>query len=292
MKISRSYFFLFLLLFVLATSRKAVADEPSSAIERLNHPAFSVRKKAVAALIRSGKKALPLLVKALKSPHDRVRGNALFILGKLGKDASGAVAAIKKALKDPNPQVRVNAFGALGQIGPAAASAMPELMDYLDKFALFHALKVVDSIGNIGPQAVAHLLTRLKRGKSKQPWWLLLALGKIGPKAAAAVPLLLKFSGDKVDYNRSAAIQALGDIMPSKPSVLARLIKSLDDPRWFVRYYGVVALGKAGKRAKSALPRLRLLMRRSKQEKLRLACKRSIRQILAKRSPLARPEGR
>ena len=64
-----------------------------------------------------------------------------------------------------------------------------------------------------------------------------LALGKIGPDAKAAVPLLTKLLKDEERQVQVAAIHALGGIGPdSKPAVPAlREFSSRTARRWFGR---------------------------------------------------------
>jgi hypothetical protein len=83
-----------------------------------------------------GKKAVPDLLKNLRSPNASDRQSATGLLGALGADAEEAVPELVKALKnDPVNSVRFSAAGALGRIGPKARGAVPDLITALQKDA-------------------------------------------------------------------------------------------------------------------------------------------------------------
>src|SRR5262245_11249736 len=108
--------------------------------------------------------AVPALIKALTDEDAQVRSQAAAALGEIGKEARPAVPALLKALNDP--AVRARAVSALGSISPERATAP----------ALIEAIK--------NPATRASAMT-------------VLALGRFGPAAKAAVPALIDAVKDK-----------------------------------------------------------------------------------------------
>ncbi len=82
-------------------------------------------------LAETGKAALavPPLMKALQSPYSNQRIQAAKLLGRIGPEAQGSVAALTITLSDTNSQVRLNAARALGKMGPVARDALPRLIE-------------------------------------------------------------------------------------------------------------------------------------------------------------------
>ena len=63
-------------------------------------------------------------MKALEDPHDGVRRNAVFALGRIGKDADGAVEGLQNMLFDANRYIRGDAVHALYRIGTPEAKSV------------------------------------------------------------------------------------------------------------------------------------------------------------------------
>ncbi len=120
-----------------------------------------------------------------------VRGNAAFALGRIGRDAKEASAALVTALGDKEHQVRNAAAWALARVGPDPKLAVRPLIALLQDTEC-----AALALGEIGPEAreaVAPLADALRYGwgdvKGSAAW----ALGRIGPEAKAAVPALHRF---------------------------------------------------------------------------------------------------
>lgn len=69
-------------------------------------------------------KAVLALIRTLKDDDPRVRWNAAWALGRIGKKAVAAVPALIQALKDPNWEVRLRAENALGRFGEKAIAGI------------------------------------------------------------------------------------------------------------------------------------------------------------------------
>lgn len=199
------------------------------AIVLLKHRSPTVREAAANGLskvlnsnyraAKQGPQALPALIEALEDmdlfPH------AAWALGRMGPAASNAIPALTKVLADTHvtgDEMRTNAFHrrraiaahVLGEIGPSALSAVPYLKAALQ-----------ETYPPYFPGSAAHALLRingdldgampaLRRALSETNYWIdvecIWALGEMGPRAKAAVPLLQSLLGN------DNAKRRLGDI--------------------------------------------------------------------------------
>jgi HEAT repeat protein len=167
------------------------------------------------------------LVKDLKAKDPDLRRTAARELGKMGAEAKPAVDALAKALKDDDTFVRRFAALALGEIGADAKGAVPALAAALrdrEKRVVEAAATALGSMGSEGVKPLAALV----KDPSKEPALRARAaesLGKIGPAAKSAVPVLVEVlqnkSKDKKKKNmpvdgslRLEVVQALGSIGP------------------------------------------------------------------------------
>jgi hypothetical protein len=87
-------------------------------------------------------------------------------------------------------------------------------------------------------------------------------LGRIGPPAKAAVPMLLRATTDPDDYVRNNAVYALGQIHAQPALTVPALIKSLDDSADFTRMNAARALASFSQDARPAVPALLRLLAR------------------------------
>lgn len=140
--------------------------------------------------------------------------------------AEGAdVRELIDKLKSPDSDLRRTAAKELGELGSEARAAVPELSKALRDRDLF-----------------------VRRFAAE-------ALGQIGPDAKAAVPALAMAMNDERKEVQLAAVEALGKLGPDSIAALTSALKDTNkDPT--VRKKAAQALGKAGLRARSAVPAL------------------------------------
>ncbi len=81
-------------------------------------------------------------------------------------------------------------------------------------------------------------------------------LGRMGEKAARAVPTLVKMLGDESATVRAHAARTLGQIGPSAKPAVAKLVSLIGDKDAVVRREAVAALGKIGPKPDTVLPLL------------------------------------
>jgi HEAT repeats/PBS lyase HEAT-like repeat len=192
-----------------------------------------VRERAVLALrlLHKGPAIPPerdRLLRQLEHPHHVNRCQAIDKLRYWGKEVVSASPALARRLRDDVPVVRLKAAVALAELlGPQAEEAIFILIDafsdpdaYLDR-----------------PLAAA-------------------ALGRIGPKAEAAVPVLAATLRSDWGGLRARAASALGGIGPGARPALPALRKLLRDPDIEVRTAAALALWQLGGEAKESLPGL------------------------------------
>lgn len=190
--------------------------------KRLGEPAHRVQALGVLAAIgAAAKPAVKQLVAALAEPDPGVVGEAAVAIGAVGPDAAEAVPALRKLLGDATPaDVRYPVTYALGRIGAAAKAAVPRLLELsksddeiMATVATWAALKIEPADAALVEQAIPLLRRALRGERELARLEAAVALGDIGPTAAAAVPLLeLVAEEDPAPGVRAAAAEAIGKI--------------------------------------------------------------------------------
>jgi HEAT repeat protein len=210
----------------------------------LLHEDKYVRRNAVWAIGKLGplaKSVLPDLCEALHDSDPRTAAGAAQALGNMGADADEAVPALTEAMRGTNivlcrlaakalsqigrpalgtliahlghrdPFVRGEAALALGWMGGTACSAVPALIEVLLTLP-GHAVPELTSVDTrtpatpVGPDSGGPSSDATSRAYAAQ------ALGKIGPGAINAVPVLTRAAADTCALVRTAAQQALRQI--------------------------------------------------------------------------------
>ena len=146
------------------------------------------------------------------------------------KPAPGLVLpAIKNALANPDMAVATNAVEALASLGEAA---LPALIDALKIERIRPVVaRVLGRMGRQAKQAVpalAEIVVRDDRVPARCE--ALMALGAIGPDAAASVPAVVKALGGTREDVCYAACYALGQMGPAAIAAEPVLRKKLADP--------------------------------------------------------------
>ena len=210
-------------------------------------PSESVRFDAVTSLgliDPRGERVIPHLTAALKDRSADVSWAAASSLGRFGPSAKSSVPALTAALDDPRERhlpltpdftgiraLRCDVAEALGRIGIEADAAIPALRTAVAKdrnpeMRVFAAL-ALSRIDTKDQGAVSAIIRELEdRGEGTAgPAAAIEALADLGPKARAAVPVLLRsLAHDEPSIRSSAAeaLAAIGDraVIPDLESLL------------------------------------------------------------------------
>jgi HEAT repeat protein len=154
--------------------------------------------------------------------------------------------------------VRQFAAASLEELGPAAKEAIPALEQTLkSEQDLGICITAASALAAIGPEAVPVLVSALAVAVYDKQWAILHGLGKLGPAARQAVPVLMKILQKEVLHDflevRSEAAESLGKIGPGAGPAVPALIEALRDKDWVVRSHAAEALGEIGLHAWDAV---------------------------------------
>ena len=196
---------------------------------------------------------------ALSYGDIKAKLGAIGAIAKLGRNGEGAAKLLVGALSDSDRSVRHAALGALGAIGPSTkevVAAMIKLVEGKDASLAAGAVNVLRLTGPGAAPAIDALL-KYAEGNSKARRSVIQALGKIGPAANRAVPMIIQAfkTGDR--NSRESAAYALGNIARPVESIVPVLIAALGDSDNVVRERGALGLGKMGPPAAKAQAALR-----------------------------------
>ena len=301
---------------VFALGRSSVGPRERVALvaEALEDKDPDVRARAAGALVDAGEAAVVVLAKlevALEDPHRDVKLHAARALGGLGERAQAAAPALC-ALLDGNDEdlarTAAEAVGRLGEAGGPCTESLARLLgpDFEEPLQLAAAA----ALRRVGPNAraaIPALEKALRDGTAKVRAGALNALARVvedetatlkrltdllgdresgvrlasmellgafGEKAQAAVPRLFDRLDDR--YDRAAAFGALEKI---RPSSVPTLVNALFHRERFVRGYACNRLRELGAAAKDAIPTLEILVKDEREERVRDAAKRALRDI-------------
>jgi HEAT repeat protein len=259
-------------------------------VEQLfDQPAFAF--PAIHALWNTGPKALPLLIRGLRHPQDRVRWMSGVVLARMGPEARPAAPALIKVLEeDSEPSVLHAATDALEKIDPKsdlAVAALIKILDRSDSQLQTHAALNLARFGKRAGPAIARLRTMLLEqndgvaadvpartlgaiGEAAIPVLLealshpdfqvcacaMDALANMGPQASHAVPAILQRLNHKEGHVRFVAAKSLASFPEASDATVPELMRALQDPEEIVRQQVVQTLGKLGRRSSAAWPAL------------------------------------
>ncbi len=238
--------------------------------EALKNESGSVRVSAARALRRIGVQAkdVPALIVALKDKDFSVRRVAALALGEIGHEAKAALPALKER-KGP-------AFAcAIVQIDPDDEAGIPYLIEEINStdYNTYYRDAAILALGRIGPRAKAALpaLRRIlndnDKGNDNFSYRMLAAyaIARIDPSDKIAFPFFL--TSLDIGGHRGRAVFLLSRMGRESKKAAPALIKDLTPNKKFrfTRRSTASALGDIGPDAKAALPALRELLTASRQ---------------------------
>ncbi|EEF57328.1 HEAT repeat domain-containing protein [Pedosphaera parvula] len=150
----------------------------------------------------STKDETSLCISLLRDLDPAVRWESAMALGELGPAASNAVPALIASLQASEAgrnklstfHSRAAAAKALGSIGPAAASSVPALTNLLPSADTYLRVQIASAVWNISSEksiALPILISDCPGLDSPTKWSAISTLGEMGPRAKAAIPMLL-----------------------------------------------------------------------------------------------------
>ena len=138
----------------------------------------------------------PVIVKSLKKcladNSPAVRKLTIETLGKFGADAIEAAKEIGDMVFDKNRDLSLAAFTALGNLGHSASPALPSLLDAFHNPRLENLAE--GTLVKIGKPAAAALIEKLETLSVRDKRRIIPVLGKMGPEAQIALPVLTRIS--------------------------------------------------------------------------------------------------
>lgn len=218
-------------------------DDPEMQIPVLN---------ALGAIGPQAHEAIPKVRGLLGALNLRIRCEAASALAKMGANDEETIAALIGALRDTNSLVREEAKDALAALAPASVPALveafrsddlllqsgaesalaeigpdPLLLSLLEKELAFGSPRrvatalLLSRFGEAGRDALPVLVEILILSKEDQNLYesAIAALGRLGPAALPAVPLILEALEHQSARVRRTAAQALGQIFAQKKAV-------------------------------------------------------------------------
>jgi HEAT repeat protein len=174
-----------------------------------------VREVAIQSLSRLGsraERALPTLCKSVTDNDKGICIEAVIALVSIGPKSIEAKRALLGAFVDDSIHVRIIAAYALYEIDPANVISVPVLVECLTDKDWENQERAAIRLGLMGRKSINAVsqLTWLVRSPSQSVRWSAArALGRIGPGARDALPVLEKALGDVDGQVREAAKEAL-----------------------------------------------------------------------------------
>ncbi len=165
-----------------------------------------------------------------------------------------AVDKLIAGLTSENPNMREAAAQGLIELAAPAEVVAPRLMAEAGKADATQRANLVDALAGLGDRVVPKAINGLEKPESRE--LAIEVLAKVGPKAAPAVPALIKLS-ESADESTSAQINyALGRIGPSAAAAVDALLVDIDSENGDLRQSALFALRGIGPAAKAAVPKL------------------------------------
>lgn len=253
-------------------------------VEMLSTKNMALRCQAAAALGKLGPAAaaaVPALLECVGYVHSvpphyapssryglNLTGAALEALGRIHADAGAVLPRLRRSLSFDDEYLRIKAVKALLAYGPEAREALPELEIRFRDPCITVSIWAGAAVAAIAPERAPPLIDEILQAIPHWPdsGWksaAFKALGKLGPAARKAVPLLIKQAllespkKPHVDFrpSRWRALDAL-DSIGFEAGDLRPLIEAIEDPDHGRRLRAAQALGRLGPAARCAAPTL------------------------------------
>lgn len=226
---------------------KAIGDDnirlrwhAARAIGRIGEDAFPVLPKLIALL----NDADPIVVTQAAAAIREIRadeGNTT-LADDRAKAYTAAVDALAGTLVHPDPRVRRGSLKAIAALRPEPGKLADLLDDTLADADPSVVMPALESLADLGADAVPVLVESLKNPKSR--YWATVALTEIGPAAAPAAAALTAAALNGEPEERMQAMLALAAIGEPAAEAADELAAALDSPDTAVKSSAAYALGR------------------------------------------------
>ncbi len=266
---------------------------PASHWRRMLAGGPAQQAEAIETLEGAGSQAAPVLAAVLQDQRQssgEVRCLAAELLGKVGAGAEATPTSLVAALDDPDAHVRSVASASLPKANVPAEVAVPALVDLLGREQNPVHVRALSEYRDAAKPGLPVLLEILANSKldSETRWNAARTIGKIGAKAASAVPALVAVLQDPAATIREHAAEALGDIGPPAAEAVKPLASVLNDPAPRVRRDAVRSLGQIGPPARTVVSEIQALLK-DKEEIVREAARTTLQTIAPETLPAKTP---
>jgi len=193
-------------------------------------------QQAVMTLDPEGETAVPLLLKALKNPDEKVRLAAVQFLGLYGPKTKSVVPGLIESLTDESDRVQYGAIDGLRRTGTNAVDAS----DTLAEMALQNTKTPTEHRLKVAARELVFIAD---------------------PDGTVVLPIWIKALTDRDDQVRTTAVDLLGGYGPKAKEAVPQLIRCLKDRHLGVRLAAITTLGKIGPDAEKAVRPLTAIVR-------------------------------
>ncbi len=229
--------------------------------------------QSVGLLRLSPSQSLPPLLALLRDPQWRIQAQSIEAIGAYGSSATSVIRPLLDQLRNKTSPLRSHAALALAQIGHPARQALPLLVEELAQdtslsvvvdhliqpmmrpFLIFRIgsleqplllmFSFTRAVATYQHTALPPLRKSLQRSTTP-PLWLLFAVGRLGPHAAALLPYLLRLSPKAPLAHRYLRLLVISRIAPKDRKARSLLQRSLRANEPPLRMAAAVALQSIG----------------------------------------------
>lgn len=185
----------------------------------LKSPRDEVRAAAALALPLCGAAAMPGLADALKSDNTDMIGSALSVLDHMGGARGPAIAPLIPLLRHKLPAIRSAVPAVLAKCGARAVKPLIDALESTPDATPELRSAITDALGRAGKDAIPPLIEIIKSKRDAPPYFSAIeALGKIGPAASDATPLLMDL------------LTVVPAPPPAPPSAVKRVVAAIQPP--------------------------------------------------------------
>ncbi len=188
------------------------------------------RDAASAALKTLGSNAVPDVIRMLRNRDPLIR-RQLWVLAP--RIPTHLRKGILSNVKPPRARLyHIAAMRAVAAIGPEARSTIPDLAQKLQGNDLQETWEAGTALGSVGPDALRALVTALQNQLPAVRQAALSGIKEVGPEAAQAIPAVIEKLGDRDQWVRGWAAQALTSIgRPAIPQLLQTVENGIGETR-------------------------------------------------------------